>query len=630
MKKDQIFIKAALILSIIIFYSFGTYHLAKFETVDEHFWKEIRISRYWQALKNQNLEETYINDKPGVTVALISGIGLIFRPAPKDNQTLSASESDTPELFINNYDVEKAQEINFSFRLPILIFATLSLFLFFWLALSAFESLWTALLATMLVAFNPILVGMSQIINPDSFFWIFGGLSAISYLALLKTKQKKFLFICGALTGMALLSKYTAFMLFLLYFLLAISKIIFQKPENAESTDWKFIWKYAFDIAIIFFISIATFSVLLPAVFLKPSYLFAGIFQFFNTKIVFLLFAALIFFGFMAFFKRNAAGKLVRILSSKKHFFLGVICVAFSLLMIISFVNVWTGQKIVPVEGLRDAAYANEPKEFAFKPLIEKNTPFLQKNSQLFMMESYPLIFSLSPLIIFLILFISAKSFTKKISDENAAIIFSILSFSLIYLVSTIFAKVVTNARYLIVLYPLFSILGAVIITELSKNIQVKKEKFFIASSFAIIIFGTASLWLLRPFYFSYTNSLLPKEFSIHDSWGHGSFEAAQYLNALPEAEYKIIWSDSDTVCRFFEGKCLESKKIDLAKVIPDYFVISRRGELKTRNRFVLLNSPSPEKDSSYYFKKLKNDYIWQILINDRPNNFIKIIEFEK
>ena len=102
MKKDQIFIKAALILSIIIFYSFGTYHLAKFETVDEHFWKEIRISRYWQALKNQNLEETYINDKPGVTVALISGIGLIFRPAPKDNQTLSASESDTTELFINN------------------------------------------------------------------------------------------------------------------------------------------------------------------------------------------------------------------------------------------------------------------------------------------------------------------------------------------------------------------------------------------------------------------------------------------------------------------------------------------------------------------------------------------------
>jgi hypothetical protein len=101
-------------------------------------------------------------------------------------------------------------------------------------------------------------------------------------------------------------------------------------------------------------------------------------------------------------------------------------------------------------------------------------------------------------------------------------------------------------------------------------------------------------------------------------------------LNALPGAKDKIIWSDSDTVCRFFQGRCLKSRKIDLNIVTPDYFVISKRGEIKPRNRFLLINPLSPEKNSDYYFEKLKNDYVWQILIDGRPDNFIKIIEFEK
>ncbi|EKE11937.1 MAG: hypothetical protein ACD_14C00064G0002 [uncultured bacterium] len=630
MTKEKITVYSFLLVSALSFFAFGLFHLGKFETTDEHLWKYGRIKQYWQAIEEKNWEKTYINDKPGVTVALVSGFGLLSYPDPEKMQLAAISENDPKGIF-EKYDTTQIEKINIAFRLPILIFMTLCLFLFFALARKTFDSSWIALFSTMLVAFNPILLGMSQIINPDTFFWIFGGLSALAYLALINTKKKKFILICGALTGLALLSKYTAFMLFLFYALAAASKIIFQKPEVAQKTDWKYLWKNLRDIAAIFLISIFTFSVLLPAVFVKPEYLFKGISQFITTKNFILLSLIAIAFVLLAAYKRNLAGKFASILAAKKHIFIATICALFSFLIIISMINVWTGQKLARVDALRDAAYANEPKEFNFKPLIDKkNDNVIKKNAELFLMESYPFVFSLSPLLIFLIFFVSAKSFTKKISDENATILFPILSFSLLYFASTIFAGIVTNVRYSILLYPLFAILGAVTIAEIANNLSIPKKITFAISALIILIFGIISLWSLRPFYFSYSNSLLPKEFSIHDSWGHGSYEAAQYLNSLSDAENKIIWSNSDTVCRFFVGKCLRSRKINLDIATPDYFVISKRGELKLSNRFILVNNPNPEKDSDYYFEKLKDNHEWQLLIDNRPDNFIKIIKFEK
>ena len=34
--------------------------------------------------------------------------------------------------------------------------------------------------------------------------------------------------------------------------------------------------------------------------------------------------------------------------------------------------------------------------------------------------------------------------------------------------------------------------------------------------------------------------------------------------------------------------------------------------------------------DKGNYFEKLKDNYEWQIIINNRPDNFIKIVKFEK
>ena len=88
MTKEKTFVFSMLLISILSFFAFGFFHIDKFETTDEHLWKYGRIKQYWQAVKTQDWEKTYINDKPGVTVALVSGFGLLSHPDPEKKQML--------------------------------------------------------------------------------------------------------------------------------------------------------------------------------------------------------------------------------------------------------------------------------------------------------------------------------------------------------------------------------------------------------------------------------------------------------------------------------------------------------------------------------------------------------------
>jgi 4-amino-4-deoxy-L-arabinose transferase-like glycosyltransferase len=294
--KEKYIIFTLLAITICTFFAFGLFHLNKFETTDEHLWKYDRIPQYWNAIKTQHWEDTYINDKPGVTVALISGIGLLSENNPQEHSILDADTPRNP--LYEYYTPSEMLRINHLFRLPVLIFSTLSLLLFFWLAYKIFNSLWLALLTVIGIAFNPILVGISQIINPDSFFWIGGGLAAFSYLALLKTQEKKFLYLTIIFTGFALLSKYTAIMLFLFYILALFSFIIFATKENTQVLQNKFIIKHIIYLATIFLCSIAIFIIFIPAIFFEPQLLTNGISQFENIKSILLL---LIFLSIAAF-----------------------------------------------------------------------------------------------------------------------------------------------------------------------------------------------------------------------------------------------------------------------------------------------------------------------------------------
>lgn len=624
-----------MLLTVFMFTSFGWYHIGKFETTDEHLWKYKRIGDYWEGWRDWKLTKTYINDKPGITVALFSGFGLIPDAHPERSELVVLPKEEAN--FFEDYREDQTELVNVRFRLPILIVNTLAVIAFFFLIYYIFRSYSIALLTTLLIGLNPILVGIAQVINPDSFFWLFGFLSVLCYFGFLFQDKPRFLLATGILTGFALLSKYTAFLLFPLFGLFLIGYLLFSTDEPRAVLTRALVMKHLFAFLKIFGLATLTFFFLLPAAFLDPSLFFKGASQFLDPKnwpywiVGSGLLAAFIFVAW----KYGTDTRLLILqnwVKERSFFITRSVALILGTIIFLSLINVWTGQALAPVEALRDAAYANEPQAFNFKPVLLKTAPLYEKWFEVGLMEIFPFVFSLTPILL-LGLLLGLIGLWKNIFSPRAKIIvFAVFSFILLYIFATYQARVVTNARYMIALFPLIALAGAVTLDEWIRRL-VKEElqkKVFTLITILFFLLGVATLWQLKPFYFSYTNFFLPQEQSIHDSWGHGFYEAAQYLNSLPNAEKLVIWSNSNTVCRFFVGRCLQSRQIDLAQVKPDYFIMSKRGVVKVRNQPVLKNNPWPKRDTAYYVDKVQHNPDWQLLINGRPDNFVNIVRFEK
>lgn len=617
--------------AIAIFGTAGFFHLGQFETADEHLWKYDRIPQYWHALATRNWEKTYINDKPGVTVALFSGIGLLREPDPNATQFAPHphNTSDGAPSF-KKYDTAVSEVVNVAFRAPIIILGIFTILGIFLLLRVAFTTR-TAALAALLIGTNPILIGMSQIINPDAFFWMFGALSIAAYLALARTNATRYVLLTGVFTGFALLSKYTSFTLFIFYILISINTLLFDKPlKNTPIATH--ITALFLRLAAIGAIAFGTFAIFLPAAVANPRIMISGIGQFLPdgmaVPVVLILVAALIGAWYILTRYGNRLLHTARAYATHIAIFISVlffITIGFVLL------NTWTGQRIIPFDNLRSAVYANEPARFNFKPYIHSRAK-VEKRVKAYFTNAYPLTFSLTPVIFFAAIFGGAWfTLHRHHADRRIRMFFvTLATFTLIYLLLTVKAKVIINVRYTILLYPLFAILAALVIDHLLTRYG-KKVRYSTQWTVAfLLVIGVGTLWHIAPFYFSYATNLLPRTFSIHDSWGHGGYEAAHYLNSLPNAHNLIIYSNSNATCRFFVGTCLSSRKIDLATVTPDYFVMNKRDIIKERNRIILLNNPVPEKDADYYIKNLATKSVWHLYILNRPSNFVFITPYER
>lgn len=624
-----------LALILITFFSFGLFRLGQFETTDEHLWKYDRIGQYWEALQSGEWRETYINDKPGVTVALVAGLGLLVEPSPELTERLSLPSEEAKRY--EAYNTLESERINFIFRFPVLVLSTLALLLFFWLSLVAFQSKTTALLITLFIGLNPILIGMAQIINPDSFFWIFGGLALFSYIAFVLRQKTGLIFLTGFLTGLALLSKYTGFLLFPGFLLILISVWLFLEHTPQGKLSLGNLKRHVLALFGIGLTALFTFALLLPAVLVEPTLFFKGLSQFFDqgSRVGLILLSLFILggLGFLSWWLKEEH------LEACQNFFIRfrrplrrIIFGTLFLIIAATLINAWANEAWAPVTALREAAYANEPQAFNFRPVLEKSATEPWRTLKLLILEIHPLVFSLTPISLTLILLGLVLGSFQILERRTRAILLAIGSFILLYLIATFLAKVVTNARYLILLQPLMALVAGLTLSDLVHKYIAPhlRTRAWLLLFGILLLIGSFTLLTVRPFYFSYTNPFLPLNQSAHDSWGHGSYEAAEYLNNLPNANHLVIWSNSDTVCRFFVGKCLRSRRIDLAQITPDYIVMSKRGVVKERNHFILENNPQPEKNTHYYLKKLETDPIWELWLNDRPDNFIKIIRFEK
>ncbi len=584
---------------------FGIYKIQKESYVDEALWLYNRIPKFWQNIGERDWNGTRRSDKPGVTVMWITGVGLL-----NTNNLINCKN--------NCADTQKLENMLLGFRTTILFCAILfTPLLFFFLKKILGKN--TAIFATIFVSLSPILLGISRLINPDSLLWIFSTATILSYLTYFKHQDNKFLYLSGMFMGLAIATKYVSNILYIFILLLPFLNYIFSKKEISKKTK-EYLQKELISYLKFVIISIATFSLIYPAVWVKTSRIFkATIFsqafsstwQYFVGLIIFLFFDNFVLKGYIF-------DKILIFLKKYKVLIAKMISTIFVFFIVFAFINIF----------LRNPLF-----DFGNVLASPKSSYGQLKNAFFFYLTNfYPLLFGISPLALLLIIWNFLKIiFTRKLKiSQNQKIFIYFSIFILLYFFASLFSKVSGTIRYQIILYPLILIMAGVSLSNILKMLEgsVKKYLVFVFLLIALI----APLYKIKPYYMSYVSNLLPEKYFLdHKDMGSGSYEAAQYLNSLPDAKYLNIWSDKKGVCVFFVGNCYSRfKEKKLREFDFDYYIVSSgRKNLVTRKINYSLshgNKTVPRIDKLY----LQNNYNYIINLGNRKNNFVKIFEKTK
>lgn len=596
-----------LFLSIFGFLSFGLYHVGSFITADEHYWVEERIPQYWNAWSNGNLKKTYINDKPGISLALVSGIALPFL----DQSTVACQYE---EGRFHNCDPTKTTTIYRTFRIPILILnAILLIALFF--SVRAFSSLLVANATVFFTALSPHLVGMSQIINPDALLWSTGSIALFSFIALLKTGKWRFFFLSSVTLALALLSKYTA--LIILFFLPVFVLILYFTDRNFSTIRLKY------QTLITLFVPISAlilFFLFFPGILSS----YTKFFTYFTAGTFSILpwvgYAALIFcLTILSFFK--SPQKLEISLAYLAQNTLRIVAVAFLVLSSITIIT-----RLVFPEWAIFSTIPNDIKDLtnARYYISRFLTPF-----EISMIELSALIYSLPIISLLLALFtLIAATFTRKKHFQSPPL--CILFFIILNLAALGCSNVFGVSRYVILLFPMIAYLAAEGLGDMLSKIPRYNMRYAPSITMVTIILvggiSVASLISTTPYYANFSNLLLPDNALQDHGWGYGGYEAAQYLNSLPNAKDLTIWSDYYGSCEFFIGRCLTAYSFKENERNPSYYILTKRGESRYMPRFDRWEAKSGLIAHQYYDRPNPD---FEISINGKKENFVKVYKIE-
>lgn len=586
---------------LLINLTLGLARLGNYSSVDEPYWTYGRITKFWNGVKAHNWKSTSVNDKPGITVAIISGAGLgTIDPMPY--KSLRGDVKTDAQL-------RDINTINFAFRLPIYLFCVILLPFFYILLRKLFDEI-VALVAFIFIGLSPILLGISLIINPDSLLWIFLPLSLLSYLVFQKTETKRYLYASGLLLGLALLTKYVANILYIFFFFLPFLEYILakEKPELRP-----YLKKSLRNYTILVAISMVTYFVLYPATWVNPKILLEGTFLSQAFRTTWPLFVGLITFilADIFLFKEKMTRWILDTFSRYKNLLVQSVALLFLFGIVFTLLNTYTGMQLFDTAATLASPKGDSHSLFIYGDKI--------------IADIYSLIFGISPLALFGLIIALILTLRKKWLDTfEAKIVFYFSSFILFYYLASTVNSVVATVRYQITLYPLAFIIAAIGLAHILSMEKVKRYAPSIASITLIIVLSVWSLLAVRPFYFAYTSALLPEKYFVNlKDMGDGSYEAAAYLNNLPNPEKLTVWSDKGAVCAVFKGKCIigfTDKR--LKGVTFDYVVVSSGRKSRTLK---LAGKASKIID----FKKAytTDNIVFAVTIGNRPNNFVKIIQ---
>jgi hypothetical protein len=476
------------------------------------------------------------------------------------------------------------------------------------------RSNWTSLIATSLIALCPILIGISQIVNPDSLLWTFAVSSLLTFMLFAMKGKWWDAILASILLGFAFLSKYTAVILIPFFFVVMLIYLFVAYKKLEGENKFR---KRAIVIFLVYPFVIAggvgIFALGLPAIFVKTSVLFDGIRQIKNFDLIikiliyadaFLLLDAVLLKSWIL---RNTF-KYTQLL---KHVLPRLLYLALAGVTILALVNWGLKHNFLNIPDI-----ANDVRD---KSLFATQTWQIK-----LMLEIYPLVFSLTPVVLFGMLLAWIKNVVKP-KEEDMFILLTLSTFLVVFYMGVMKQNLQVNIRYSVLLYAIGIIIASIgLAIPFNLFEKVRFNNLAKASLFlAVIGISSWNLYLARPYYFNYMNEALPKQYIVNGGWGYGAYEAAQYINSQakdPKALY--AWTDYEGFCPFFAGRCFKGSQIKWNKSDTvsqiDYYVISRRGMMLSTQMWENLKDMHDEQP------------VWELNIDGRPENFIRVYKNNK
>jgi len=574
-----------------LFLLFGLYHLGEFITVDEEsFWLG-KGSVFYNAVKDGAWGKTYLIDKPGVTIALLSGLADFFM---------------NPSQY---YHSPRFSYYLFWWRFPIALFNFFLLFLIYHFLKKLLNKDCAAIILT-LIALNPVLIGISQIVNPDATLWSTAFLAFLTFLLYVKNSAKKYIVYSGIFFGLALLTKFPAIIYYPLFFIILHLEYLF------NTIDKKLFIKKFFGLSGIYVISVFVYLIFLPACWINIKLLVILLLRGSVSSLVLCpekyIFWPLTVFAFLELLLFK--GRLTEFARTKFNLDTVAILIEGGLVVLAFFGFILFNFFLLPHEV---ELWHEGGKYDIFRVLPASLVT-------MFLTMTVPLSLGL--------LLSSIVVFFKKCREEIGKATLSVLIYSFLLIFSFIIGASIlgfrAEPRYQIILFPVYALISGIIFAKVFDKKAIVVSAVLVLSLFAVV----RSI----PFYLCYANILNIKNYVIFHGWGMGGFEMAQYLNSLPNAEKIKIWTDQEGVKPFFLGKTYFRRPDPFTIKNLDYLVLSYWGYDRVKEylkyggkrglKYIELDKESVAKILKYYET---NNPEYSAYINGNPRNFVKLVKFD-
>ena len=587
-----------LLCIIVLFVSLCSYRLGQFMTADENYWLYERIPAYYHAWDNWKLHKTLINDKPGVTLALVAAPAMALYPDPYQFVVHDPGLGGGGE----RYDSAALERVLLAFRLPLVLFGALCLVLIA-LALRTLVGSGASLIMTLGIATMPFVVGMSRIMNPDTLLWSTSTVALLALLAWGQTGAWRWLLVGIAATSLALLSKYTA----VFVIILAFGALVTQALLSGTS-----LWTWTRGV-VLWLVGTAILSILLlPALFVRPQKLFDIFGQFELHRYI-----PLLGFGVL----------LTLIIVLLWHRYGNTSLAAQILLWTTRLSTTTLAIGIITAYTLR-VAYPQWPMwalPLDLKDLSDAVRYGLHLAPwQSLVWNASALLYTL-PLVWLVPILLSPIALWGKGATKNIRLLALVSSIGILgYFAMLTLMGVAASPRYIVFAYPLSVMLASSVYVALWRNVS---EQKYLSHGIAIALI-LLILWPVTsslPHTYSYQNALTPAGTSTSSHWGLGGYEAANYLNTLPNTKDLQIWSDYDGVCEFTQGHCITNYTYDQNTFNPDYYVLSKRGEERYMGRSLRFERLSGLRAYRYYSKVPA----YQYCLDSNPSNCVRVYQVD-